>query len=115
MSLIFISCQTMTRTHQFSVTEEEHFKAVAAYREKRQKDKQMEQKIEKQKETENKNNKKSGAKTMGARKKTRTIYGQSACRRRNPVSVQSMTKTDTRDVKATAKQIKTLERQDAKS
>ncbi|MDP1759057.1 MAG: endolytic transglycosylase MltG [Thermodesulfovibrionales bacterium] len=52
-------------THQFSVTEEEHFKAVAAYREKRQKDKQMEQEIEKQKEIENKNNKKNGAKDNG--------------------------------------------------
>ncbi|MDP2278092.1 MAG: hypothetical protein Q8K51_07705, partial [Nitrospirota bacterium] len=51
-------------THQFSVTEEEHFKAVAAYREKRQKEKQMEQEIEKQKETEN-NNKKNGAKDNG--------------------------------------------------
>ncbi|MDI6744535.1 MAG: endolytic transglycosylase MltG [Thermodesulfovibrionales bacterium] len=52
-------------THQFSVTEAEHFKAVTAYREKRQKDKQMEQKIEKQKETENKNNKKNGARDNG--------------------------------------------------
>ena len=51
-------------THQFSVTEEEHFKAVAAYREKRQKDKQMEQEIGKQRETEN-NNKKNGAKDNG--------------------------------------------------
>ena len=52
-------------THQFSVTEAEHFKAVAAYREKRQKDKQMDQEIEKQKEIENKNNKKNGAKDNG--------------------------------------------------
>ena len=46
-------------THQFSVTEEEHFKAVASYREKRLKEKQME------KEIENKNNKKNGAKDNG--------------------------------------------------
>ena len=48
---------------------------------------------------------------MGARKKTRTIHvGKVPVGGGNPVSVQSMTKTDTRDVKATAKQIKTLER-----
>ena len=48
---------------------------------------------------------------MGARKKTRTIYvGRVPVGGGNPVSVQSMTKTDTRDVKATAKQIKTLEK-----
>ncbi|NCO83078.1 MAG: endolytic transglycosylase MltG [Nitrospirae bacterium CG_4_10_14_3_um_filter_44_29] len=52
-------------THQFSVTEEEHFKAVAAYREKRHKEKQMEQEMEKQKEIEDKNNKKNGAKDNG--------------------------------------------------
>jgi len=55
-------------THLFSVTEEEHFKAVAAYREKRQKDKQIGQEMEKQKEIENKNhnnNKKNGAKDNG--------------------------------------------------
>ena len=48
---------------------------------------------------------------MGARKKTRTIYvGRVPVGGGNPVSVQSMTKTDTRDVKATAKQIKALEK-----
>ena len=48
---------------------------------------------------------------MGVRKKTRTIYvGKVPVGGGNPVSVQSMTKTDTRDVKATAKQIKALEK-----
>ena len=54
---------------------------------------------------------------MAARKDKDNLCRQGACRRRElPVSVQSMTKTDTRDVKVTAKQIKALEeRQDAKS
>ena len=48
---------------------------------------------------------------MAARKKTRTIYvGKVPVGGGNPVSVQSMTKTDTRDVKATVKQIKALEK-----
>jgi len=48
---------------------------------------------------------------MGARKKTRTIHvGKVPVGGGNPVSVQSMTKTDTRDVKATVKQIKALEK-----
>ncbi|MDP3049275.1 MAG: flavodoxin-dependent (E)-4-hydroxy-3-methylbut-2-enyl-diphosphate synthase, partial [Thermodesulfovibrionales bacterium] len=48
---------------------------------------------------------------MGIRKKTRTIHvGKVPVGGGNPVSVQSMTKTDTRDVKATAKQIKALEK-----
>jgi len=46
-------------THQFSVTEEEHFRAVAAYREKKQKEKQAGQQIE------NKNNNKNGVKNNG--------------------------------------------------
>lgn len=48
---------------------------------------------------------------MVARKKTRTIHvGKVPVGGGNPVSVQSMTKTDTRDVKATVKQIKALEK-----
>ncbi|MCG2814127.1 MAG: flavodoxin-dependent (E)-4-hydroxy-3-methylbut-2-enyl-diphosphate synthase, partial [Thermodesulfovibrionales bacterium] len=48
---------------------------------------------------------------MGIRKKTRTIHvGKVPVGGGNPVSVQSMTKTDTRDVKATVKQIKALEK-----
>ncbi|MDP2278093.1 MAG: flavodoxin-dependent (E)-4-hydroxy-3-methylbut-2-enyl-diphosphate synthase [Nitrospirota bacterium] len=48
---------------------------------------------------------------MVARKKTRTIYvGKVPVGGGNPVSVQSMTKTDTRDIKATVKQIKALEK-----
>jgi len=48
---------------------------------------------------------------MAARKKTRTIYvGKVPVGGGNPVSVQSMTKTDTRDIKATVKQIKALEK-----
>ncbi len=48
---------------------------------------------------------------MGIRKKTRTIYvGKVPVGGGNPVSVQSMTKTDTRNVKATVKQIKALEK-----
>jgi len=48
---------------------------------------------------------------MAARKKTRTIYvGKVPVGGGNPISVQSMTKTDTRDAKATVKQIKLLEK-----
>ena len=90
MSLIFISVSNNDGTHQFSVTEEEHFKAVAAYREKRQKDKQMEQEIEKQKETENKNNKKKEQKTMGARKKNKdNLCGQRCLSAAGILSVSS--------------------------
>jgi (E)-4-hydroxy-3-methylbut-2-enyl-diphosphate synthase len=47
---------------------------------------------------------------MEARKKTRTIYvGGVPIGGGNPVVVQSMTKTDTADVKSTVKQIKSLE------
>ena len=47
---------------------------------------------------------------MEARKKTRTIYvGDVPIGGENPVVVQSMTKTDTADVKSTVKQIKSLE------
>jgi len=53
-------------THQFSVTEAEHLRAVTAYREKRQKEKQTALEIEKQKQKEdNKNNMKNGAKDNG--------------------------------------------------
>ena len=48
---------------------------------------------------------------MEARKKTRVIHvGKAAIGGNNPVSVQSMTKTDTRNVSATVKQIKGLEK-----
>ncbi|MBI5205019.1 MAG: flavodoxin-dependent (E)-4-hydroxy-3-methylbut-2-enyl-diphosphate synthase [Nitrospirae bacterium] len=48
---------------------------------------------------------------MAARKKTRTIYvGKVPVGGGHPISVQSMTKTDTRNVKATVKQIKGLEK-----
>jgi len=48
---------------------------------------------------------------MAVRRKTRTIQvGNIAIGGGNPISVQSMTKTDTRDVKATAKQIRALEK-----
>jgi len=47
---------------------------------------------------------------MKARKKTKLIYvGQVPVGGRNPVSVQSMTKTDTADVKSTVRQIQSLE------
>ena len=47
---------------------------------------------------------------MEARKKTRTIYvGKVPIGGGNPIVVQSMTKTDTADVKSTVKQIKSLE------
>ena len=47
---------------------------------------------------------------MEARKKTRTIYvGKVPIGGGNPIIVQSMTKTDTADVKATLKQIQSLE------
>jgi len=47
---------------------------------------------------------------MKARKKTKVIYvGQVPVGGRNPVSVQSMTKTDTADVKSTVRQIQSLE------
>jgi len=47
---------------------------------------------------------------MEARKKTRTIYvGKVPIGGGNPIIVQSMTKTDTSDVKATLKQIQSLE------
>jgi len=47
---------------------------------------------------------------MKARRKTRTIYvGKVPVGGKNPVPVQSMTKTDTADVKAAVKQIKSLE------
>ncbi len=48
---------------------------------------------------------------MAARKKTRTIYvGNVPVGGESPISVQSMTKTDTRNVKSTIRQIKTLEK-----
>jgi len=48
---------------------------------------------------------------MAARKKTRVIHvGKVPVGGDSPVSVQSMTKTDTRDVKATTRQIKALEK-----
>jgi (E)-4-hydroxy-3-methylbut-2-enyl-diphosphate synthase len=47
---------------------------------------------------------------MKGRKKTKVIYvGQVPVGGRNPVSVQSMTKTDTADVKSTVRQIQSLE------
>ncbi len=47
---------------------------------------------------------------MEARKKTKTIYvGRVPIGGENPVAVQSMTKTDTADIKSTTKQIKALE------
>jgi (E)-4-hydroxy-3-methylbut-2-enyl-diphosphate synthase len=47
---------------------------------------------------------------MEARKKTRTIYvGRVPIGGEYPVAVQSMTKTDTADIKSTTKQIKSLE------
>lgn len=47
---------------------------------------------------------------MEARKKTKTIYvGEVPIGGENPIAVQSMTKTDTADVKSTSKQIKSLE------
>jgi len=48
---------------------------------------------------------------METRKKTKIIYvGSIAIGGRNPISVQSMTKTDTRNVNATVRQIKRLEK-----
>src|SRR5512135_578775 len=48
---------------------------------------------------------------MATRKRTRKIYvGGVAVGGGSPISVQSMTKTDTRDVKATVKQVKSLEK-----
>jgi (E)-4-hydroxy-3-methylbut-2-enyl-diphosphate synthase len=48
----------------------------------------------------------------GRRKKTRKIYvGAVPVGGGSPVSVQSMTKTDTRDIRATVRQIKALERE----
>ena len=48
---------------------------------------------------------------MATRKKTRKIYvGSVPVGGGSPISVQSMTKTDTRDVKSTVKQIKSLEK-----
>ncbi|MBI4688766.1 MAG: flavodoxin-dependent (E)-4-hydroxy-3-methylbut-2-enyl-diphosphate synthase [Nitrospirae bacterium] len=48
---------------------------------------------------------------MKARRKTKTIYvGNVPIGGGNPISVQSMTKTDTRDVRTTVKQIRGLER-----
>jgi (E)-4-hydroxy-3-methylbut-2-enyl-diphosphate synthase len=48
---------------------------------------------------------------MATRKKTRKRYvGSVPVGGGSPISVQSMTKTDTRDVKATVKQVKSLER-----
>jgi (E)-4-hydroxy-3-methylbut-2-enyl-diphosphate synthase len=48
---------------------------------------------------------------MKPRKKTKVIYvGQVPVGGRNPVSVQSMTKTDTADVKSTVRQIQSLEK-----
>ena len=48
---------------------------------------------------------------MEARKKTRTIYvGKVPVGGGNPISVQSMTKTDTRNVVSTVKQVKGLEK-----
>jgi (E)-4-hydroxy-3-methylbut-2-enyl-diphosphate synthase len=47
---------------------------------------------------------------MEARKKTKTIYvGRVPIGGENPIAVQSMTKTDTADIKSTTKQIKSLE------
>ncbi len=47
---------------------------------------------------------------MEARKRTRTIYaGKVPVGGKNPIVVQSMTKTDTADIKSTLKQIKSLE------
>jgi (E)-4-hydroxy-3-methylbut-2-enyl-diphosphate synthase len=47
---------------------------------------------------------------MGNRKTTRTIYvGNVPIGGENPIVVQSMTKTDTKDVKSTVRQIKSLE------
>jgi (E)-4-hydroxy-3-methylbut-2-enyl-diphosphate synthase len=47
---------------------------------------------------------------MEVRKKTKTIHvGKVAIGRGNPVAVQSMTKTDTSDVRSTVRQIRTLE------
>jgi (E)-4-hydroxy-3-methylbut-2-enyl-diphosphate synthase len=54
--------------------------------------------------------KKTKQKLIGARRKTRTIYvGKVPVGGGNPIVVQSMTKTDTMDVKATVQQIKSLE------
>lgn len=54
--------------------------------------------------------KKARKKLTEARKKTRTIYvGKVPVGGGNPIVVQSMTKTDTVDVKSTVKQIKSLE------
>src|SRR5512140_2292380 len=50
-------------------------------------------------------------KNMATRKKTKKIYvGSVPVGGGSPISVQSMTKTDTRDVKATVKQVKSLEK-----
>ncbi|HTR44842.1 MAG TPA: flavodoxin-dependent (E)-4-hydroxy-3-methylbut-2-enyl-diphosphate synthase [Thermodesulfovibrionales bacterium] len=49
---------------------------------------------------------------MVKRKKTKVVHvGNVAIGGRNPISVQSMTKTDTRDAKATVRQIKALARE----
>jgi (E)-4-hydroxy-3-methylbut-2-enyl-diphosphate synthase len=54
--------------------------------------------------------KKAKKKVTGARKRTRTIYvGKVPVGGGSPIVVQSMTKTDTMDVKSTVKQIKSLE------
>jgi (E)-4-hydroxy-3-methylbut-2-enyl-diphosphate synthase len=48
---------------------------------------------------------------MGKRKKTKVIHiGQVGVGGANPISVQSMTKTDTRDAKSTIRQIRSLEK-----
>ena len=47
---------------------------------------------------------------MEARKKTKTIYvGRVPIGGENRIAVQSMTKTDTADIKSATKQIKSLE------
>ena len=47
---------------------------------------------------------------MKTRRKTKTVYvGSVAVGGKNPIAVQSMTKTDTADVASTVKQIRTLE------
>jgi (E)-4-hydroxy-3-methylbut-2-enyl-diphosphate synthase len=50
------------------------------------------------------------SRSMENRKKTKTIYvGKVPIGGKNPIAVQSMTKTDTADIKSTIKQIKSLE------
>jgi len=93
--LYFVSLDD--RTHQFSTTDKEHVEAVKLYRKRQQEIRQGTT------DTIGKN--------MATRKKTKKLFvGTVAVGGGSPISVQSMTKTDTRDVKSTVRQIQSLEK-----